>query len=245
MLDEILYIVMPAYNEVANIQTVVEQWYPILDGKNERSRLVVADSGSTDGTHELLEQLRSSYSKLEILSNSDKYHGPKLMALYRHAIDAGADYIFQTDSDGQTNPDEFASFWNERSQCEGIIGYRVAREDGKGRAFVEAIVCLLVRLFFGVRIPDANAPFRLMRTSLIEKYIDLLPADYNIPNIMFTSIFAFFEEKICFEEISFKPRQGGENSINYLKIIRIGCKALKDFSKYSKECKKRKKDKYD
>lgn len=49
-----LFIVMPAYNEEENIEAVIKQWYPILEGKSEKSRLVIADSGSSDKTHEIL-----------------------------------------------------------------------------------------------------------------------------------------------------------------------------------------------
>ena len=47
-----LYIVMPAYNEEENIESVVREWYSVLIGDD--SRLIVADSGSTDGTHDIL-----------------------------------------------------------------------------------------------------------------------------------------------------------------------------------------------
>lgn len=96
-----LYIVMPAYNEEENIESVVKQWYPILDGKSENSRLVVADSGSTDHTHEILLKLKTEkYPRLEILATTNQYHGPKVIALYDYAIKNNVDYIFQTDSDG-------------------------------------------------------------------------------------------------------------------------------------------------
>jgi len=52
-----LYIVMPAYNEEKCIEKVVKQWYPLLEGKGDNSRLVVADSGSTDRTHEILRKI--------------------------------------------------------------------------------------------------------------------------------------------------------------------------------------------
>ena len=72
-----LYIVMPAYNEEKNIESVVRSWYPVLKGKSESSRLVIADSGSRDRTHEILEQLRSGeFSQLEILHTDNQYHGP-------------------------------------------------------------------------------------------------------------------------------------------------------------------------
>lgn len=32
-----LYLVMPAYNEEANIEEVVKMWYPVLEGKDPAS----------------------------------------------------------------------------------------------------------------------------------------------------------------------------------------------------------------
>ena len=109
-----IYVVMPAYNEEENIEAVVRQWYPVLEMAGEQSRLVIADNGSKDATHEILMKLKESMPQLEILEKTDRYHGPKVIALYKYAIKNGADYIFQTDSDGQTNPEEFAAFWQLR-----------------------------------------------------------------------------------------------------------------------------------
>ncbi len=237
-MNEILYIVMPAYNEEMNIDNVVQSWYSILNGKNEMSRIVIADSGSTDATHQKLEELQRKFPKLDILSGTGKFHGPKVIALYDYAIKNGADWIFQTDSDGQTDPNEFAAFWNIRNEYDGIFGERTVRGDGKSRAFVEKVVCFLLRLYFGVKVPDANAPFRLMRSSVVRKYLSRLDADYNLPNIMMTTYFAYYNEKLTFRKISFKPRQGGVNSINIPKIVRIGWKALGDFRHHKKGMKK-------
>lgn len=230
-----LYIVMPAYNEEANIEATIAQWYPVLSNASKDSRIVVADSGSSDRTHFLLEKLQANYPMLEILSDTGRFHGPKVMALYKYAIEKKADYIFQTDSDGQTNPDEFNAFWERRNTYDAILGNRTVRGDGADRAFVEVVVCLLVKLFFGVKVPDANAPFRLMKTSVVAKYIGKLPDEYELPNIMMTVYFAYYKEKLAFNTISFKPRQGGKNSINVIKIIKIGIKALKDFAKLRSE----------
>ncbi len=233
---EKLYIVMPAYNEEENIEDVVKQWYPILDGKADDSRLVIADSGSKDNTHKILMDMKNAnYPKIDVLSDTNQYHGPKVIALYDYAIKNGADYIFQTDSDGQTNPDEFNDFWNERKKYDGIFGNRTVRGDGKDRAFVERTVCALLKMYFGVSVPDANAPFRLMKAETVKKYLYKMPGDYNLPNIMMTTYFAHYKEKMTFKEISFKPRQAGVNSVNIPRIIKIGCKALGDFWKFKKE----------
>lgn len=230
-----LYIVMPAYNEEDNIEKVIESWYPMLEGKSEKSRLVIADFGSKDRTHEILCKLQKErYHKLVVLNTTNQYHGPKVIALYDYAIKNGADYIFQTDSDGQTNPMEFDAFWNDRKDFDGILGNRTVRGDGKDRAFVEKVVCFLIRLYFGVKVPDANAPFRLMKSNVVKKYLYKMPEDYNLPNIMMTTYFSFYGEKMSFREISFKPRTAGVNSVNIPKIIKIGWKALGDFHELKK-----------
>lgn len=86
---ETLYVVMPAYNEGKTIERVVREWYPVVQNMHEGSRLVVADAGSTDATHEILLKLKQDFSQLEILSDTKKQHGPKLIALYEHAISGG------------------------------------------------------------------------------------------------------------------------------------------------------------
>lgn len=143
-----IYVVMPAYNEEENIEAVVRQWYPVLEMAGEQSRLVIADNGSKDATHEILMKLKESMPQLEILEKTDRYHGPKVIALYKYAIKNGADYIFQTDSDGQTNPEEFAAFWQLRDKYDAVLGHRSVRGDGKSRAFVEHVVCFLLRCIF-------------------------------------------------------------------------------------------------
>ena len=107
-----------------------------------------------------------------------------------------------------------------------------------GHLSLENVVCLIVRLFFGVRVQDANAPFRLMKTGVVKKYIGRFPKDYNIPNIIFTTYFVYYNEKVLFLPITFKPRQGGKNSINVKSIVKIGIKALGDFAAFRRGMKK-------
>lgn len=199
------------------------------------SRLVIIDDGSKDKTYTVMQEYASTRLLFQPLTKPNGGHGHTVLYGYRYAIEKGADYIFQTDSDGQTNPGEFTQFWKEKEKYDAIIGNRVVRGDGKDRKFVENTVCFLLRIIFGVKVKDANAPFRLMKTSLVDKYIDKLPGDFNIPNIMFTTYFAYYQERITFREISFKPRQGGVNSINIPRIIKIGWKAVGDFRKLKRE----------
>ena len=54
----IIYVVMPAYNESENIRTVIDEWYTVVERHNEegKSRLLIVDDGSKDHTYEILKQ---------------------------------------------------------------------------------------------------------------------------------------------------------------------------------------------
>ena len=130
---------------------------------------------------------------------------------------------------GQTNPAEFEQFWEARNEYDAVIGYRTERGDGKNRVFVEKVICLLLRIIFGIKVTDANAPFRLMRSGLLKKYIAKLPKDFNLPNIMLTTYYVYFRDRVLFLPISFSSRKAGKNSINLKRIIKIGWTAVGDF----------------
>ncbi len=231
-MKDTLYIVMPAYNEEERIRATIAEWYPKLSLGSEASRLVVADSGSHDNTHRILKELQETHPRLLILEHARREHGPKLIALYRYAVEAGADYVFQTDSDGQTDPKEFDAFWQERKRYAAILGSRSHRRDGWERKMAERVVCMLLFFYFGVRVPDANAPFRLMKAERLHEYLSWFEDGYPLPNIMLTALFARYRERLAFREITFRERQGGKSSVNLVKMIRIGRRALRDFARY-------------
>ena len=116
-----LFIIIPAYNEQDNIRQVIEDWYPVVDKYGTDSRLVVIDDGSRDNTYEILKGLSHDRPKLTALTKPNGGHGATVQYGYKYALDNGADYVFQTDSDGQTLPSEFEPFWIARDKYDIIF----------------------------------------------------------------------------------------------------------------------------
>ena len=233
-----LYIIMPTYNEEANIEEVVKQWHEVVEqfgGKN--SKLVVIDDGSKDHTYQKLEELKKDLKSLEVITKSNSGHGATILYGYKYALEKEADYIFQTDSDGQTLTSEFEQFWKQRDIYDAIIGHRNHRKDGFSRIVVTKVLKLVLFCIFGLKITDANTPYRLMSKEILSKYIDKIPKDFNLTNVMLTVLFVNGKENVKFIPITFRPRQGGVNSINLKKIFKIGIQAVKDFRTIKKEMK--------
>ena len=73
-----LYIVIPAYNEEANIRKVVDEWYPIAVMAGEDSRLVIVDDGSRDNTLAVLKEEQKNRPKLIVTE------GPSFTVINSH-----------------------------------------------------------------------------------------------------------------------------------------------------------------
>lgn len=237
-MSEILYIVIPAYNEEANIETIINQWHRVVEKIGNTSRLVIFNDGSKDKTSEIMQSLRSKYSQFIPINKSNSGHGSTCLFAYKYAIDSGADFIFQTDSDGQTNPDEFMDFWNNRNLYDFVIGYRRNREDGFSRIIVTRTLKLLVHIIFKTEVKDPNTPFRLMRSQKLKPILEMIPENFFLSNVIISMLVVKQKEKSLWLPITFKPRQGGVNSINIKRIIQIGFKAIGDFRSINKRIKR-------
>ena len=229
-----IYFVMPAYNEAANIEETVRQWYPIVEKSGKDCRLVIANDGSKDDTFKILQSLQETYPQLIPLDKPNSGHGATVLYLYRYAIESGADYVFQTDSDGQTDPTEFLQMYENREKYDFQIGHRIDRQDGSSRVFVTRVLRAIVWLMFREWVVDANTPFRLMRSDKLKPIMDVIPHDYFLCNVAISAIAVKWKYQIKWYPITFKPRQGGVNSINIRRIIKIGWKAIGDFRKINK-----------
>lgn len=237
---EKVFFVMPAYNEEENIESVVSQWHAVaskLAGDGVDARLVIANDGSKDSTFSKLRQLESQYPLLTALDKPNSGHGATLLHLYRYSIASGADYVFQTDSDGQTDPGEFYPFWSERDKWDFQIGHRSGRQDGFSRVVVTKVLKAVVLLTFGVVVTDANTPFRLMKAATLSEVMKMIPDDFFLSNVAISALAVKRGDRCRWMPITFKPRQGGVNSINLPRIFKIGRKAVGDFVKINKMAK--------
>ena len=212
---------MPAYNEEKNIGSVIEQWYPVVEKIGGDSRLVILNDGSRDGTYEKIRKYQEKYDRLTGIDKPNEGHGGTILKGYH--------YVFQTDSDGQTLPEEFWQFWEKRKKCGLLIGYRKKREDGFSRLFVTRVLRLVLFLIFGTWVKDANTPYRLMRGKQLEKVLKRIPDGFFLSNVLMTVIYEKHHLHVEYIPITFRPRQAGKNSINMKRIMGIGRQAFGDF----------------
>ena len=73
-----------------------------------------------------------------------------------------------------------------------------------------------------------------MPRKTLETYLPKIPKDFNLSNVMLSVLLVKNKENVKFVPITFRPRQGGVNSINLKRIFKIGWQAVKDFRQIAK-----------
>lgn len=228
---------MPAYNEKAIIAETIRQWHEVVVKTGPDSRLIIFNDGSKDNTYEIISQLKDTYPQLKIVNKPNSGHGPTCTFAYNYCIKSEAEYIFQTDSDGQTSPDDFWQLWHQRNEYDFLIGFRYHRQDGMFRIWVSYILKFLVWLIFGEKVKDPNTPFKLMNKNKLIPIMEIIPKELFLSNVMISMLVIKRKEKVLWLPISFKPRQKGLNSIKFKRIINIGLKSIGDFYRIKKKLK--------
>ena len=225
-----LAVVMPIYNEAANIACVLCEWLHVLKKTGVRFEILALNDGSTDATPKILEGLAENHSgKITVVNKPNSGHGRSCRHGYELALSGPAQWVLQIDSDGQCDPDYFPTFWTRRADADCVFGLRRTRGDGAARKLVSKACSTLSSLVAGVNVKDANVPYRLLRKTALARALDKVPPDFDVQNIALTVAL-----KRCpglrwqYVPIHFRDRQGGVNSINLPKIVRMGWAMLRE-----------------
>lgn len=221
-----LWVVMPVYNEEEAIDFVVHEWVTVLDGLKVPYTLYLINDGSKDSTLLKINDLASKYPAIKIHNKENSGHGQTCILGYQHAIENGADWVFQIDSDGQCDARYFGQFipLTEKYRC--IYGLRKTRADGFQRIFVSWFVTLFTFVATGKWVRDPNVPYRLMHVEILKQFVYRVPRDFHLANI-FVSVCCAKYSHIKWVPIHFRDRMGGSASVKTFSFVKHGFKLFK------------------
>jgi len=207
-------IIIPVYNEEGAIRNVLKELKNYLKEKKYQAEIIVVNDGSTDKTGQILKIIQG----IKIITHPyNKGYGASLKTGVQSAQ---YDWICFYDSDGQHQPKYIENLLKYTSAYDMIVGARIGYQGPlsrqPGRKFLHWLANYLVQQ----KIPDLNSGLRLIRKSIFEKFVHILPDGFSLST---TITLAVFRENfnVKYVPIKIKQRQG-QSTVS----IRDGLKAI-------------------
>lgn len=215
---------MPAYNEAAAIESVCREWLALAEARG--FILIAIDDGSRDATGALLDELARQHGALRVTHQPNQGHGAAVLRGYRQALESGAPWIFQVDSDGQFTPADFDALWAERVDAPCVLGRRLQRRDPWLRQALSGVNRALTGLLFGVRLGDPNVPYRLVSARLLVMLLAHLPPRVFAPNVFLAAMAAGAGVAIRELPVTHMARRAGAGSIGAPRAMALSFRCL-------------------
>jgi len=219
-----LSVVMPAYNEQGAIGDAVQEVCAAVLDALPGAELIVVDHGSRDRTGAILDEMAETEPRLRVIHQPNGGHGAAVRAGLEHARGA---YLFLIDSDRQIPIEAFAAVWAAAQGRDAAFGVRARRYDPPFRLFLTRQVARAIRLLFGVRLRDANVPFKVVRREAWEAARPYIPEGTLAPSLFLAVFLKVRGYDVAEVEVPHKERETGEVSIRRGKLLKFCARAFR------------------
>lgn len=206
-----LSIIIPSYNEMANLQKgVLEKIAHYLQKQKYSYEVLVVDDGSIDGSIKFVEDFISDHENFELIKNS---HMGKAGAVSTGMLKAKGEYRLFTDMDQATPIEEIDKLLPYVKDFPIVIGSRNSHR--KGAPFTRLIMAngmIILRSFLiGIKgIKDTQCGFKLFEKEAARKLFSKVTDIHNgFKEISGSSVTAGFDVELILlaQKMNFKIKE--------------------------------------
>ena len=162
-------IVIPVYNEEANLRELVDRVAAAMDPSGADYELILVDDGSRDGSARVLDELAADRPWLRPLKLIRNYgQSVALQAGFDHAA---GDFVVTLDGDLQNDPADIPgllTLMHQRPHIDVISGWRKDRQDAAvSRKLPSRIANSIISSVTGVHLHDYGCALKVYRAKVI------------------------------------------------------------------------------
>jgi len=166
--DFLLSVVIPVYNEARTVEKVIER----VRATQLPLEIILVDDGSTDGTRDVLEAIRSAEDLKIVFHERNQGKGAALRTGF---LEATGDVVVIQDADMEYDPQDFRFLLQPILSNVADVVYG-SRFSGPDRAVsplwhltANKVITALFNLFHGHRFTDVETCYKLFRRELIQR----------------------------------------------------------------------------
>jgi undecaprenyl-phosphate 4-deoxy-4-formamido-L-arabinose transferase len=217
-------IVVPLYNEAANIEELHARVTAVLGARARAFEIIYVDDGSADATADMLRRLHAADVHVHALILNRNYG-------QHAAVAAGFDYargdvVVTLDGDLQNPPEEIPKLLDKIEQGHDVVGgWRRERHDSAARLCFSRIVNRVTSRIVGVEMNDYGCMLRAYRRSVVERIRASAEGSTFIPAL--ANAFAASAAEV---PIAHAPRRFGRSRYSPLRLLRLNFDLLTGFS---------------
>jgi dolichol-phosphate mannosyltransferase len=174
-----LWVVIPTYNEAANVEPIVRAASDELHRLGiAEHRVLVVDDSSPDGTGEIADRLAAEIERVEVLHRDKKTGlGHAYLAGFAVALTAGAECVIQMDADFSHDPKYLGELLDAANGADLVLGSRYVpgggvRDWGLLRRLISRGGGVYARTILNVDVHDLTGGFKCIHRRVLEA-IDL------------------------------------------------------------------------
>ena len=166
MINESVSVIIPAYNEEANVKRLVDDTIKVISSYAKKYEVIVVDDGSNDST---LKEVSSIKSKnLKIIKN--KKNIGKTLTMVKCFKIAKGEIVSFIDADYQYDPKDLIKLVEKvREGYDICIGNRRKRRDSLYRKFMSWGFNTFDKLMFGIEVKDVNCGLKAFKKESFKK----------------------------------------------------------------------------
>lgn len=163
--DVRLSIVLPAFNEEANVEAAIAEATAAAERLVAEHEIVVVDDGSADSTAARVRRLAEADARIRLVEHErNRGYGEALRSGF---LASRLEFVFFTDADLQFDMGELALLLPYVGIVDVVAGYRINRQDTLVRRINGHAWNLLVRVLFYVPVRDIDCAFKLFHRRVL------------------------------------------------------------------------------
>lgn len=224
--SEQVSIVVPVYNEAANLEALWRRLKPVLDGCGRRCEVVFIDDGSADNSLAMLRELACQDDRVRVVELARNFgQHAAILAGFRNVR---GEVAITLDADLQNPPEEIPRLLAAIDDGNDVVGgWREERHDQVFRKFASRMHNRLTSLIVGVPMHDYGCMLRAYRRHIVDTMVECDEKAAFVPALANS-----FAKRVAEIPVGHEERAQGKSRYNLLGLAKLSLNLITGFSLY-------------
>jgi glycosyltransferase involved in cell wall biosynthesis len=218
-------VVMPAYNEAANIDAAVRRTLQALQGTADSYEVVVVDDGSADGTAEKVQALASENGRVRLVRNGRNMG--KGVAVKHAAEFVRGDTVVVMDADMEIHPGQLQRYVHALNKYDLCVASKRHPDSVYNAPLMRKLLSIgfnkMVQVMTGVRLADSQTGLKAMRGTHFKRIMKVISVKRYAYDVEVLAVAQLMKLKVA--ELPVRIEQGsgfGKKAVMFMLVDLLG-----------------------